>query len=242
MGGIPASPMPPNGMPLPGGVTNMDPVGSLLERPKRYYNIDGVAELGGSVMCLGYALLLWLEIHSSASSVWHRISFLAFVGLMLAGHYGTKAIKTHITYPRTGFVEYRRSYRQLTTIIAVALGALVPVGLVIASRRHWDISTPASLFGLFFAAAYAYQIARPVRWKWVVVWAMTLSSLVIAFLPASSFDALADDSWVTHPVRTKLVGTILLSLMIYGTMLLVSGGISLWLYLRHTQAPAQEGQ
>jgi hypothetical protein len=28
--------------------------------------------------------------------------------------------------------------------------------------------------------------------------------------------------------------------MIYGTMLLVSGGISLWLYVRHTQAPAQE--
>jgi hypothetical protein len=116
------------------------------------------------------------------------------------------------------------------------------VGLVIASRRHWDITTPASLIGLVFAAAYAYQIARPVRWKWVVVWAMTLGSLVIAFLPADVLRALANDSWVTHPVRTRLVGTILLSLMIYGTMLLISGGISLWLYVRHTQAPAQEGQ
>jgi hypothetical protein len=71
---------------------------------------------------------------------------------------------------------------------------------------------------------------------------MMLGSFVIAFLPASSFDALADDPWVTHPVRTKLVGAFLLSLMLYGTMLLISGGISLWLSLRHTQAPAQEGQ
>jgi hypothetical protein len=216
----------------------MDQVGSLLDRPKFYYNIDGVAELGGGVMCLGYALFLWLP----ANSVWHRLSFFAFVGMLLVIHYGTEAIKTHITYPRTGFVEYRRRYRRLTVIIAGALGALVPMGLIVVFRRHWDITTPASLIGLVFAAAYAYHIARPVRWKWVVVWAMTLSSLVIAFLPADVLGALANDSPVTHPIRTRLVGTFLLTLIVYGPILLISGGISLWLYLRHTQAPAQEGQ
>ena len=220
----------------------MDQVGSILDRPKFYGNIDGVAELGGSVLCLGYALLLWLQIHSSASSVWHRMSLVAFVGLILVIHYGIKAIKTHITYPRTGFVEYRRRNRRLTGIIAVALGALVPVGLIIASRRHWDITTPASLIGLVFAAAYAYQIARPVRWKWVVVWAMALGSLVIAFLPADVLGALANDSSAGHPVGAILAGTTLLSLMIYGAMLLISGGISFWLYLSRTEAPAQEGQ
>ena len=220
----------------------MDPVASLLDRPKFYRNIDGVTELGGGVLCLGCALFLWLQIHSPANSVWHRTSIFAFVGLMLVIHYGTKAIKTHITYPRTGFVEYRRSSRRLTGIIAAALGALVPVGLIIASRRHWDITTPASLIGLVFAAAYAYQIARPVRWKWVVVWAMALGSLVIAFLPAEVLASLANDSSAAHPVRAKLAGTTLLSLMVYGTMLLISGGLSFWLYLRHTQAPAQEAQ
>jgi hypothetical protein len=220
----------------------MDPVASLLDRPKFYRNIDGVTELGGGVLCLGCALFLWLQIHSPANSVWHRTSIFAFVGLMLVIHYGTKAIKTHITYPRTGFVEYRKRHRRLTGIIAGALGALVPVGLIIVSRRHWDITTPAALIGLVFAAAYAYQIARPVRWKWVVVWAMTLGSLMIAFLPVDVLGALANDSSAAHPVRAKLAGTTLLSLIVYGTMLLISGGISFWLYLRHTQAPAQEGQ
>ena len=182
-----------------------------MDRPKFYYNIDGVAELGGSVMCVGYALLLWIQIHSSANFVWHRTLFLGFAGLTLVIHYGSEAIKTHITYPRTGFVEYRRRCRGRTATIAGALGALVPVGPIIALRRHRDITTAASLAGLVFAAAYGYQIARPVRWKWAVVWAMTLGSL-------------ANDSSA------------------YGTMLLVSGGISFWLYVRQTQAPGREGE
>jgi hypothetical protein len=71
---------------------------------------------------------------------------------------------------------------------------------------------------------------------------MTLGSLAIAFLPADILAAVADDSWVSHPVRTKLVGTFLLSLMINGAMLLISGGVTFWLYLRHTQSPARELQ
>jgi hypothetical protein len=221
---------------------NMDQVGNLLDRPRLYYNIDGLSELGIGVMCVGGALLLWLPAHSPARSVWHRISFFVVIGLAWAIHYGTKAIKTHITYPRTGFVEYRRGDRLRTWIIAAVLGALIPLGLGVAVRRHWDITTPASLIGLVFAASYAYGIARAVRWKWVVVWAIALGSVVITFLPADFLEALANESLVTHPGRAKLDGAILLSLMTYGAMLLISGGITFWLYLRHTQAPAQESQ
>src|SRR5260370_36755520 len=122
------------------------------------------------------------------------------------------------------------------------MGALAAAGLVVAFRRHWDLSTLASLVGLVFAAAYGYGIARAVRWKWVIVGAIAVTSFVIAFLPADILGTLGSDSPVAHPDRAKLDGTILLSLMAYGTMLLISGGISFWLYLRHTQAPAQEAQ
>src|ERR1019366_7720218 len=103
------------------------------------------------------------------------------------------------------------------------VGALIPVALVVAVGRHWDITTPASLIGLVFAAAYAYQIARAARWKWVIACAIALGSIVIAFLPADLLAALANDSLVTHPVRTKLWGTILVSFIAYGSMLLISG-------------------
>jgi hypothetical protein len=218
----------------------MSDIGSLLNRPKAYYNVDGLGELGGSVMCLGFALLFWLMVHSPADSVWHKISFFAFVGLVLLIRYGSKAVKTRITYPRTGFVEYRRRWH--TSAIAAAAGALATVGLAVAFRRNWDISMTASLTGLVFAAACAYHFARAVRWKWVIVGGMAVAWFVIAYLPADVLVALGRDWSMAHPDRAKLDGTILLSLMVYGTMLLISGGISLWLYLRHTQAPAQEGQ
>ncbi|MGA3028181.1 MAG: hypothetical protein ABSF98_25820 [Bryobacteraceae bacterium] len=222
----------------------MDQVGDLLNRHRFYNNIDGVGELSAGFMLLGFALLQWLQVHAPEGAIWHRMYVLIlYVGGMCAAiHYGTKAIKKHMTYPRTGFVECRKSERWRAAAIAAPLGALVSAGVAVALWRHWDISAAVSLFGLAFAACYAWGIARAVRWKWVIVWAIALESFVIAFLPASVFGALAGDSWVTHPVRTKLVGAWLLSLMSYGAMLLISGSISLWLYLRHTQAPVQEEQ
>jgi hypothetical protein len=221
----------------------MDQAGSLLDRPKFYNNIDGVAELGGGVMFLGYALMLWLEAHTPNGSVGHKMSFVIFAAVFAIIHYGSKAVKNRITYPRTGFVEYRKSK---TVWLPGIIGALIPPlamgGLFAARRHHWDLTASVPLFGVVFAAAYAYGIARAVRWKWVVVWAIMLGSFVTAFLPANLLASVAGDSWATHPVRTRLVGTFLLSLMIYGTMLLISGGISFWLYLRHTQPPAGEPQ
>ena len=218
----------------------MDQVGNLLDRPRRYYNIDGLGELGGGVVCLDFALFLWLLMHFPADSLWHQISFFLFVGLALLIRYGTKAVKTRITYPRTGFVEYRRQWH--TSAIAAALGALGAAGLAVGFRRHWDMPMLPSLTGLAFAAAYGYHFARAVRWKWVIVGAIAVASLVIAFLPADVLRALGSDSPVAHPEGAKLGGIILLSCLVYGSMLLISGGISLWLYVRHTQAPAQEGQ
>lgn len=218
----------------------MERIANLLDRPRLYYNIDGVGELGGSVMCLGFALLLWLRMHSPPDSVWHRISFFAFVGLMLLIRYGAKAVKTRLTYPRTGFVEYRRRWR--ASAAAAGLAALAAAGLAIVFRRHWDISMLASLAGLVFAASYGYHFAMAVRWKWVVAGAMAVASFVITFLPAHVLGALGGGPSPPHPDRAKLGGTVLASLTIYGMMLLASGGISLWLYLRHTPPPAPEGQ
>ena len=218
----------------------MDQVGKLLDRPRLYFNIDGLGELGGGVTCLGFALLLWLMMRWPADSIWHQASFLAFVGLALLIRYSTKAVKTRITYPRTGFVEYRRQWH--TSAIAAALGGLATADLAVVFRRRWDMPMLAYLTGLVFAASYGYHFARAVRWKWVIVGAIAVASLVIAFLPADVLRALGSESPVAHPDRAKLLGTILLSLIAYGTILLISGGISFWLYLRHTQAPAQEGQ
>ena len=212
----------------------MDQVGNLLHRPRLYYNVDGLGELGASVMCLGFALLLWLLMRSPADSIWHRISFFAFVGLALLIRYGTKAVKTRITYPRTGFVQYRaRDSRWRPAVLGAAGGAATAVGLSIALRRHWNLTTPAALFGLLFAATYAYHFARTIRWKWAVAGIVALGSVAIAVLPEDVIGAVANHSWQ---------GAFVLTMTLYGAVLSISGGISFWLYLRHTEAPAPEAQ
>src|ERR1035437_1111721 len=58
MGGIPASLVPPNCMPLPGGVTDMDQVESLLDWPKFYYKVEHMRKVLRRVMvisCLALA-------------------------------------------------------------------------------------------------------------------------------------------------------------------------------------------
>jgi hypothetical protein len=212
----------------------MEQIESILNRPKAYYNIDGVGELAGGFMCLGCGLLISLQAHAPNDSVWHGMpAFIIYFGLMcLILHYGPKAIKKHITYPRTGFVQYRaRESRWRPAILGAVAGAAAAVGLAIALRRHWNLTTPAALIGLLLAASYAYAFARTVRWKWVVVCVVALGSIAIAVLPADVVGAPANHSWQ---------GAFILIITFYGAVLLVSGGISFWLYIRHTEAPAPE--
>jgi hypothetical protein len=226
----------------------MDQVESLLKRPKAYYNIDGAGELGMGFMCLGYALIIWLQMHTPKDSIWNQMYMLfIWVGLMVAIiHFGTKAIKNHITYPRTGFVAYRAQNRIWTAIIASVVSALSVAGLVLAAHSHRHIVMPVFFIGLFFAAGYAFGIARSggvnalFRWKWVVVLAQVIGSLLIALLPEDLTAALSGGSSLPAWFSASSAGAFLLWLMLYGTLLLISGAISFWLYLRHTQAPAKE--
>jgi hypothetical protein len=222
--------------------TDMDQIESILQRPKLYNNIDGVGELGLGLMLLGFALLSWLQARSPAGAIWHRMDvFVVWVGLMLLGiQYGSKAIKTHITYPRTGFVEYRRRDSTGTAAIAFVVAALVAAGIGFAARLlHLRLTTPVADFGLAFAVAYAFGIARAVRWKWGVVGAIAVCSVAVAMLPEHMLGAVAGDASAVGGISGVTAGAWLLSILVYGAIMLVSGGISFVLYLRHTQPPAQ---
>ncbi len=226
----------------------MDKVGSLLNRPTSYFNIDGTGELGVGFSCLGWALIVWLQLHTPKDAIWNQMYglFIA-VGLMVAIiHYGTKAIKNHIAYPRTGFVAYRTQSRIWTAIVAYVVSALSVAALALAAYSHRHILMPVFFIGLLFAAGYAFGIARSggvnalVRWKWAVVLAQVIGSLVIALLPEDLTAALAYGASVPAGFSASGAGAFLLWLMMYGTLLLISGAIGFWLYLRHTQAPAKE--
>lgn len=221
----------------------MDRASSLLNRPKGYYNVDGVGELGIGFMCLSFAFMQWMQLRTSEYSLWNKpYTVMVFILAMAAViKYGSEAIKKRITYPRTGFVEYRKRDAVWIPLIGGAVVAAAIAALVaIARRAHWQLVAPASLIGLLFAASYAYGVARTVPWKWIVAVAMTIASVWMALLPPERIAAVIAHSWTARLFPPKAVGAFLINLTLYGVLLLLSGGISFLLYLRHTQAPGEE--
>ena len=215
----------------------------VSDRPLAYYNIDGVGELGMGFMFLCFGLLTWLQDHTPKDAVWHQMyGYVIYFGAMLAIiHYGGKAIKEHITYPRTGFVEYRKRDRWRPGIMAAVVPPLFLIALIVAHRHHWHIITGISIYGLILAAGLARGVVIwGVRWKWVVVLLGAAGSLALPALPADVVGALADHTPVPGMIPAKLVGAWVFLLLLWGTLLSVSGSISLWLYLRRTEAPARE--
>jgi hypothetical protein len=217
----------------------MNQINGLLDRPKAYYNIDGVGELSVGVMTLAFALIFWIQVHTARSSAWHQWAWVILFGTIALTDYGSKAIKKHITYPRTGFVEYPKSTRRRLAPIAAAVAVVFAIGLSLAIRSHRDLSTLVSFMGLLLAASYARGFARTVAWKWAVFGVLAVGSLVIAFLPVDVMGTLAKDSWAPGVLSERATGVVWLTFMLYGTVCMVSGAISFWLYLRRTQAPAE---
>lgn len=218
---------------------NAKEIDGLLQRPKLYYNIDGVGELGMGVLCVGYVLLAWLQ---AREPVWREMwVFIIYWALMCAIiHHGSKAIKNRVTYRRTGFVDYPPRYRRWSSMaMAAGIAAVMGAGLVLASRRRWDLSTPVSLFGLFFAALYV-RVARTVSWKWAAFCAIVAASLAIAALPADLLEAFANYTPMGS-ISARARGAYMLTFAVIGAVLMISGAISFVLYLRHTQPAAQEG-
>ncbi len=225
----------------------MNNLQQLVNRSKKYDNVDGTKELTMGIMVLGLLPILWLLERAPRSSIWHRspLVFGTLNALFLLGlYFGVKAIKERVTYPRTGFVAYgfqRTVVRP--AVLALVLGIPMMAALIVAARSHWG-AAPGLVVGLLLAASYAIWIARPVPWKWAVVAAMTLGTLVIALLPAHvpAHFALALANFPPETARSpaEFIGALFLNEILFSALLVVSGGVSFWLYIRHTKAPVEE--
>ncbi|MGE5647609.1 MAG: hypothetical protein ACM336_17670 [Acidobacteriota bacterium] len=216
---------------------NAREIDSAVERSRQYHNVDGLGEFGTGLMCLGFALLGWMQLHTPPGSLWNQMygCFLYLAALMAVIHYGTKAIKNRITYRRTGYAGYGSIRKQrLPAVIAAGVSAVVAAGLVLAIRRKWDLSLAVPLFGLFLSAAYI-RIAKTARWKWWIFSAMVAGMLAVAALPANLTAAVAQGPGLKSGMPAGVLGAYWLTFIVYGGLLAISGAISFRLYLSHTQ-------
>jgi hypothetical protein len=224
-------------------------------RPKRYDKNDGTAEMVIGIMAMGFALLGSWEAILQQNSIWRHgfaNALLFFAGvLLMAGlmHWVPRAIKRRITWPRTGYVAYNlggptaKSKKIFWTVMIVVVvfsaanGAIVayltrlldpgssgPHRVVLGGRQDW-INFGWIGVAPLYVAIYGWLICRNDRnhpWKWLVLLFMALELFAIAVVAPGDFAALG---------RTMLLAT--------GLTWIASGGVTLYLFVRHTQRPAE---
>jgi len=191
--------------------------------------------MGMGMMFLGFALLNHLQAVLPKDSMWRHgfANLLLFFGgvLLMLGLilWISKAIKKHITWPRTGYVAFRRGGKYYWKAIAVAsIGGAGSVCLIVLAMRHDAMSLVGAVYLAMLVGAYAifiYRFSREHPWKWLVLLFMVLGLFAMTLI----FPGKMVESW--QP-----------AMFFVGLTWLVSGVATLYLYLRHTQPPAPEAE
>jgi hypothetical protein len=193
---------------------------------------------------IGFTVYEWIGAHARQNSVWNNVlTLFLFVALLVTAIlYARKAMKSLITYRRTGFVSYQKPSLWWPGLIGL-LAASTACGLALLTSRRveMDSTVPVTIgIGLLITAAYAYRIARVARWKWIIAALLLISAFVITMLPVQLASAPMSESGLAIAFNTRLLGSLFWYNASAGVILLISGVVSLALYLRDTRGAGTE--
>jgi len=229
----------------PVGNTESKQIDELLKRPALYRNVDGTEEINLGVMGLGVAALLVLypEFAGPTRGLAGAAVVYVFLAILFAiMHFGTKAIKRRLTYPRTGFAEPRCTNSGGKWVV---LGAIMVIsGLfsaliaLMALRRLSGGPALVGCGGVLVAVAFAIGIGKRVPWKRWVAAIFGLGSMVIAFVPAGRLASVFQGVPIPKMLSPSVAAALFIEDAWMGVVFLTSGLITLRQYIRSTR-PAE---
>lgn len=139
------------------------------QRASRYWYQDGLSEGAVGVLFLIMGLFFGLEARLPADAWWRGVSALALPVLIVGGIFGfrwaVRRLKERITYPRTGYVAYRRPpqrKRWWRGAVAGAVGALISLLLInYPISLAWIPALQGVAVGVFcYIIASRFNLAR----------------------------------------------------------------------------------
>lgn len=137
------------------------------QRVKRYWYTDGLGELigGGMFILLGiyFAAQQYFGEHSMISGLLQAGLVIFLIGGMTIGRWLIKALKARLTYPRTGYVEYRvdrQSSNRRRTIVAIVAALVATFSIVFAGRIVHFLDLTLALTGLLVGAILIFLQGR----------------------------------------------------------------------------------
>ncbi|HWQ46744.1 MAG TPA: hypothetical protein VN376_07745 [Longilinea sp.] len=201
---------------------------TIRKRTQQYWYVDGISELGGgAALFLVGAFYLALELLSSSPLKAVLTGFLQpviILGLIFACRYAVRKLKEKITYPRSGFVQYRErtsKRRWFVALVSGAVGALTTIGLSLASE--WIRLTIIPVICGFFMSLLEFYIGSVIgvaRFYWLAAVPL-LTGIILSIVGVSDQMAIA----------ILLGGT--------GLMWMISGAFVLAAYLKRYPLPAE---
>jgi hypothetical protein len=205
-------------------------IDEVIQRTHRYWYEDGLNEIATGCMFVGCGLFLFMMYAVPPGSLLAPVLAIGFVVLVafggLAASRAVKAVKNRVTYPRTGYVSYRRpESNHRRRLIVAGLGIALGMLCIVLSKVHalaWLVSMPM-VEGLIVGGILLYLGYRLGLTRFYGL--AFLSILIGVVVSLNGFeDALSSAAYFGE----------------MGLVVAASGLLALRTYLRQSQPPVEE--
>lgn len=163
---------------------------NIIRNTRKYWYVDGLSEIAGGLIIFITGLTYWLVSTLESTNLKAILLMIAqpaviVIGSLIVQKY-LPIIKEKVTYPRTGYLTFRRpprSRRVKRALIVGLVAGLVGALVTMVSSKLPDNYLPllSSVFLFIFSIYIAYQTA--VSRFYVIGILMVLLGAAISFLP-----------------------------------------------------------
>ncbi len=207
-----------------------DELQQAQQRAMRYFYVDGMPEMAFGLICLLLGLCFYFEGILPKESILYKILDMSFVLIVIAGSLLVGRIigyfKQRITYPRTGYVNYRKATGKARLFqIGFAAGLAILISVLVSilfTRAPESFAWMPAVTGIIFSAVMFFVGVRAGLLRYYL-----LSLLGILLGGGLSIAGIGD---------ILGLGIFYLGMAL---VLLLTGGWVLISYLRHTGGPQE---
>jgi len=200
------------------------------QRVKRYWYSDGIAELSSGGMFILLGLYFGIQGYFGENSPVSVILQVSLVFIMMGGIFGVRwlvnTLKTRLTYPRTGYVEYRTNEKDVTQrrYVVAAVAMIIAVASMVLVKYIRILDSMVLITGILVSVVFV-----ALRGK---------SSGVTRFYVLGGFSLLLGIGLSLDNLPDEYNLALFYGLL--GVAILISGGLVLRRYLTENPLPVDE--
>ncbi len=198
----------------------------IQKRAFQYWYQDGLVEIAFGLLCFLLAAYFYLQETYPKDSPLDFLIEIGFIVIILGSSFLVTRLvlilKNRLTFPRTGYIAFHPKPKKrgwIAGLVGMTIGGLVSV---IVLQTPASLNWMTAITGIIFALVWLYVGLRLGLLRFQLI---ALSSGIIGV-------------WLSLAHLGDTMGLGIFYGLI-GLLMLISGGITLWFYLRST-SPAQE--